>query len=239
MLSSMTNFVQVCVWFFLRQDGNHVEELRSQWEQVFWITAGLNIFGALVFAAMASGEVQPWAMPAQSDTTTNASSTLERSTIDRRGFDDLSKVPIISLVGHGQSVRKPGDVTIFSNSPNCSPPVEQVDVGTEPSLSKTVYRAVNRKEVLEFDLGFEEIPNVLVEDDASTSSTSSHDCNTPGLCVQVVSQSMCNPSNCSSSQLTSKSANGTSNGSSSHQRENNKNMTCHTSNRGQRSILYI
>jgi hypothetical protein len=37
--------------------------LRSQWEMVFGVAAGIHVLGALFFAAFAQAEVQPWASP--------------------------------------------------------------------------------------------------------------------------------------------------------------------------------
>ncbi|TNN43231.1 Sialin [Liparis tanakae] len=31
------------------------------WRKVFWLAAGINVAGALVFTAFGSGEIQPWA----------------------------------------------------------------------------------------------------------------------------------------------------------------------------------
>lgn len=34
---------------------------REQWQQVFWLTAGILVGGTAFFVVFASGEVQPWA----------------------------------------------------------------------------------------------------------------------------------------------------------------------------------
>ena len=38
-------------------------KLASEWHTVFYITAGVYLLGALVYALGASGERQPWAIP--------------------------------------------------------------------------------------------------------------------------------------------------------------------------------
>ena len=39
-----------------------VDLLREQWREVFIIAAEVFLFGGIIFALLASGEVQPWAV---------------------------------------------------------------------------------------------------------------------------------------------------------------------------------
>ncbi|XP_060582480.1 sialin-like [Ruditapes philippinarum] len=54
---SLCGFLAPFVIGFIVEDGT-----QEQWKTVFYITAGIYIFGSIFFAVFASGEVQPWAL---------------------------------------------------------------------------------------------------------------------------------------------------------------------------------
>ena len=43
----------------------NVQQTLEAWRNVFYVTAGIQLFGAIFFVIFGSGELQPWAMTPQ------------------------------------------------------------------------------------------------------------------------------------------------------------------------------
>ena len=87
-------------------------ELRDQWRQVFWITAALNVFGAIVFAAWARGDVQPWAEVNTGGKTDTMSSTRSDQGLIRHEQIDITTTDVDKKQRH-QYI---DDATVFTNT---------------------------------------------------------------------------------------------------------------------------
>ena len=53
---SLSIYIYIYIFFFSFQN------VRAGWQCVFYISASINIFGAIFFAIFASGEEQEWAI---------------------------------------------------------------------------------------------------------------------------------------------------------------------------------
>lgn len=77
------------IFFFLLQN------TREEWLIVFIVVSGFNIFGAVIFALFASGEVQMWALPPKSDSVDHSPVVpSDSNAVVARTSDDQGRTPL-------------------------------------------------------------------------------------------------------------------------------------------------
>ncbi|CAH1263098.1 SLC17A8 [Branchiostoma lanceolatum] len=121
-------------------------KLATEWEMVFFIAAGVYLFGAIIYAVFASGELQPWA---EGSVQYVLCSDEDYSEADKEGMiqDEEEEEDVRRETGDGKEDDKETSDSDFVNLENETDPEDMVEYGTAPKMTEEEANQSSEEEI--------------------------------------------------------------------------------------------